>query len=131
MQTQFTIDLQPKAYTDINSVGIMWKETTHKLSEQPTFQSTWIETIKQNKDTQHQLFYPLYGYDMKPMHTPVSCTGQKKNHNVAATITNRIGWYLTNYHFYTEWWYGNLESKKTSQAIINKTDLTNYNPIFE
>ena len=70
-------------------------------------------------------------YDIKPTHTPVSCTNCKHFYNKAATIDNCMGGVSTNCHFYTaadELWCGKVDSRKISQNKINKTDLNKYTP---
>ena len=51
-------------------------------------------------------YCPSCGYDIKPTHTPVTCTNRKDFHNEAATIDNKMGGVSTNCHFITssEWW---------------------------
>ena len=46
-------------------------------------------------------YCPSCGYDIKPTHTPSTCTNQKDCHNEAATLTNKMGGVTTNCHFVT------------------------------
>ena len=51
--------------------------------------------------TESTSYCPLCGYDIKPTHTPTSCTNQKKCHNEATTITNKMRGVTTNCQFAT------------------------------
>ena len=46
-------------------------------------------------------YCPSCGYDIKPTHTPSTCTNRKDCHNEAATLTNKMGGVTTNCHFVT------------------------------
>ena len=46
-------------------------------------------------------YCPSCGYDIKPTHTPGTCTNRKACHNEAATLTNKMGGVTTNCHFVT------------------------------
>ena len=46
-------------------------------------------------------YYPSCGYDIKPTHTPTTCTNRKACHNEAATLANKMGGVTTNCHFVT------------------------------
>ena len=41
-------------------------------------------------------YCPSHGYDIKPGHTPVSCTNRKDCHNELATIDSKMGGVTTN-----------------------------------
>ncbi|OEU17011.1 hypothetical protein FRACYDRAFT_239612 [Fragilariopsis cylindrus CCMP1102] len=46
-------------------------------------------------------YCPSCGYDIKPTHTPGTCTNRKACHNEAATLANKMGGVTTNCHFVT------------------------------
>ena len=58
-------------------------------------------------------YCPSCRYNIKPTHTPVTCTNQKDFHNEAVTINNKMGGVSTNCHFITlsEKWCGKVNSK--------------------
>ena len=100
---QFEKNFQPGTYTKINPAGM-------KLKEIKKIEANYIPNDlgrgrrSKRRYPESTRYCPLHGYNIKPDHTPVSCTNREKNHNEAATITHRIGGCLTNCPFYTKWW---------------------------
>ena len=104
MFTQVTKNFQQGQYTKINPTGTA---VTGKEKEKSKFGTNYIpNNLKNGQRSKHRYpdstsYCPSCGYDIKPMHTLVTCTNRKSFHNEAATIDNKMGGVSTNCHFIT------------------------------
>ena len=100
MFTQFTKNFKQGQCTEITPTATKGKEKKKRK-----FRTNYIPNDLGNgqrskrRYPESTSYCPSCGYDIKPMHTPVTCTNRKKNHNGAATITNKMGGVTTNCHF--------------------------------
>ena len=104
MFAKFTQNLQQGQCTEINPKGT---KVTGKEKKKRKFGTYYIPNDLKNGQ-RSKCRYPdstnyclSCGYDIKPTHTPVTCTNQKSFHNKAATINNKMGGVSTNCHFIT------------------------------
>ena len=129
---KFTQNFQQGQSTEINPTG---KKVTGKEKNKYKFGTNYILNYlgggqrSKRRYLDSRSFCSSCRYDIKPTHTPLTCTNRKSFHNEAAIINNQIKGVSTNCHFITaadEWWCGKVNSNKISQNKINKTDLNNY-----
>ena len=100
MFSQFTKNFQPGTGTD--------STTKTKERKKGKFGTNFIPNDLGNGQRSKRRYpnstnyCPSCGYDIKPTHTPTSCTNRKDFHNEAATLTNKMGGVSTNCHFITD-----------------------------
>ena len=100
MFTQFTKNFQQGQCTEINPTGTKGKEKKKSKFGTNYIPNDLINGQRSKRRYPDSTSYcPSCGYDIKPTHTPVTCTNRKTDHNEAATITNKMGGVTTNCHF--------------------------------
>ena len=103
MFTQFTQNFQQGQCTEIASTG-----TKVSGKKKGKFGTNYIPNDlgggQQSKRLypESTIYCPSCGYDIKPTHTPVTCTNWKTFHNKATLLDNQMGGVSTNCHFINE-----------------------------
>ena len=102
MFSQFTQNLQQEECTVIPPTGTKVKEKKKNKFGTDYIRNDLGRGNRLKRRYPDSISYcPSCGYDIKPTHTPTSCTNRKECHNEAATLANKMGGVTTNCHFAT------------------------------
>ena len=102
MFSQFTQNFSQGQCTVISPTGTMIKDKKkNKFGENYIRNDLGNGNRSKCRYPASTSYCPSYGYDIKPTHTPKTCTNQKSFHNEAATIDNKMGGVSTNFHHAT------------------------------